>query len=239
MSLILQMKAAQNQYPVDLQDNNDPPSSSSNWWKIGLPILLLLVVVAYFIFDKKDAPKDSANSSISSTTEQAQSQTIPGSTPKSETTLDNQSESSSNSSSDTIQEPASAPTPPPNNYAAPIAALGPTDFETSSQLESLIGTITRNAEDELQLDQPESDAQFPLETQTIEFKGVAPGTGKMKGSFRLLDNKGRIKLEKAIEASGNFNFNFSIKIQRGGLYYYTIRFQNGKTLVGKFTVGKI
>ena len=118
--------------------------------------------------------------------------------------------------------------PQPKLYAA-------ADFEVNDMMDKMIGTTTRTSELNFEVTSPQLNQNFPESTTTISFKGKTNSTDAQKGKFRLLSNK-RIDIsQQDINASGDFNF--STKIPKPGLYYYTLKF-GSKTYVGKFTVGK-
>ena len=108
------------------------------------------------------------------------------------------------------------------------------DFETNAMLDKMIGTTTRS-ELSFEVTAPTLNQNFSETTSSVSISGKTNSSETQKGTFRLLNNKRIDIFKQDISATGSFNF--SAKVPKPGLYYYTLKL-GSKTYVGKFTVGK-
>ena len=199
------------------------PQSSGGLWKILLPLAILGGALLFYFMNKN-------------------SETIPEiKTPKKETPSTTPEIKTTPPEEKPVEQKVTPPVKEPEQKVPPKQEEKPkpklyaaADFETNAMLDKMIGTSTRS-ELSFEVTAPKSNQNFAESTSTISFSGKTTSSEEQSGSFRLLNNK-RIDISEQ-NFTATDTFNFSTKITKPGLYYYTIKL-GSKTYVGKFTVGK-
>jgi len=206
----------------------ETPSSegSGGLWKILLPIALLGGALLFYFMNKggetfpqiEDIKKE-----------------IPLNTPEENKTPTEEKQIEQKIEEPVKEEKVPEKKAPPKKEEKPKPKLyAAADFETNAMLDKMIGTTTRS-ELAFEVTSPKLNQNFPESTATVSFSGTTNSADSQQGTFRLLNNKRVDISQQTISASDKFNF--SAKIPKPGLYYYTLKL-GSKTYVGKFNVGK-